>query len=157
MQGSMLENLHVIQGLAPVADAFSGAVFGDRVRTRDYGAILAVIVRGVGLTGTATVTVEAADNAAGDNGVAIPFRYRKVTTASEVIGAITEATASGFTIAAGGVDTHIIEIDPRDMPDGKTFVAVNTDEVVDSPVIGAILYIMGKPRFAGDTPQSVTA
>jgi hypothetical protein len=151
--------LHVVQALAPDADVFAGSKATDWINLKNYDSVLFVINQGVGATGTFTVVANMAEDAAGTGSTAIPFSYRNVadTTSSDVPGARTSATASGFTTTAGSNQIQLVEVQASDLDDDSPFVQLATTEVVDSPIDGGIVAILGNPRYAGDTHQTAIA
>ena len=155
----MLSSLRVVQGLQHVADAFSGTTLSDVIKMTAHGRIMFIVQRGVGATGTAVLTVQGCDNAAGDNPVAVPFRYRTVDLSdSDIPTALTVATAAGFTFAAGTGDLALVEVEDEVLSaDGVTltvdkgWVQLKSVEGVDSPVLGGIIAILGDPLFSEPT------
>lgn len=151
MQGSLLEGLHGVKGLDAVANAFAATVQTDIVNFKRHRKALCIIHKGVGATGTATITVQACDNDAGANPVAIPFRYRAVLT-GDTPSALIEAAAAGFVTTAGSSQLYLIEIDAIEVGQaGKTWAFVKSVEVVASPVLGGMLIVMAEPKFAPHT------
>jgi hypothetical protein len=135
---NLLEHAHFIKGLDPVADAFSGTVYSDIVNMKNFAKAVFQLYKGVGTTGTSTITVEACDDVAGSNVVAIPFRYRAITT-NDSQGNLNQATAAGFTTTAGSSQMYLIEVDENAMgASGYQYVRLKAVEVVDSPVLGGI-------------------
>ncbi|MET0154749.1 MAG: hypothetical protein ABW189_01410 [Rickettsiales bacterium] len=157
----LMETLHAVVGLNPAADALSGTKTGDWLNMKFYQKLLAVLLLGdaTGGTATHTVTVQAASDASGSNAEAIPFTYRRVanTASSDVPGAVTQATASGFVTNAGDNQLYQIEIDAADLPDGKPFVAVKSVEATDDPVVAALVYVLGAARYPGAAPLTAIA
>jgi hypothetical protein len=147
---------HIIAGLAPVADAFSGTVFSDVVKAKDYHAARFILQRGVGATGTSTLTIEACDDAAGSNPVAIPFTYQKYDNADDVPDDVQQATTTGFTTTAGSNFLYVIEAETQRMG-AKKWLRLKAVEVVDSPVLGGILIELLKPRYAAHVPATAIA
>ena len=151
---SVLENLHAVLGLVPVADAFDGTVASDVFNMSQAGRAIATILKGTGATGTSTITVEACDDTTPSNVSAIPFRYRAVTT-GDTQGALTEATASGFVTTAGANQMYEIEIDAEALSaSGYKYARIKAVESVNDPVVGAILVQLFNLRFAGDQSAS---
>lgn len=153
----MLERGHVEMGLAPVADFFDSGAGGasDVISLKDHNRARAILLWGVGTTGTATLTVEACDDVTPTTHTAIPFWYR-ITVAAADPGAITLATASGFTTTAGSNQLVEIEINAAELNLlGRTYFRIVLTEVVDSPVLGGIVIELLEPRFA--TASSTTA
>lgn len=145
---------HLVKGLDPVADAFAGVVVSDAVKMANFEHVTFIVFKGVGAIGTATLTVEAVDNAAGDNPVAIPFRSRAITT-GDTPGALTYREAAGFTTGAGSSELYVVEVDAEKLAaSGKGWVRLKSTEVVDSPIVGAILIVMSNPKFG---PEFATA
>jgi len=135
--------------VSPVADAFAGTVAGGCVNMKNFQNFNALILKGVGTTGTATITVVKATNAAGANPEAIPFHYR-VTNAAGVAGAWTKATTAGFVTTAGSGDIYEVAVSQQTdyLANGdKPFVGVRSVEGVDSPVLGAILNMVSGGRY----------
>jgi len=142
----MEQYLHVAKGIDPVADAFSGTVYSDIFSMRRHGNITFVIYKGVGATGTSTITVEACDDVSGSNVSAVAFKYQAITT-GDTHGSMTDATSAGFTTTAGSSQLYKIMCDASALlASGYGFIRLKAVESVDSPVLGGILAIMGEPR-----------
>jgi hypothetical protein len=147
MNGLLIENLHLIKGLDPVADAFAGTARSGVVNRKEYGKIAFVIYKGVGATGTSTITVEGSDDNSPSNTTAVPFRYRTITS-TDVPGAVTAATTAGFATTAGSSQIYIIEVNAEDLiASGYNYVSLKAVEVVNSPVLGGIAVICADPRY----------
>lgn len=135
----MREIRKLVKGLDPVADAFSGTVYSDIVSMRNYQQALFVIYKGVGATGTSTITVEACDDVSGSNSSAVEFKYQAITS-GDTPGAITDATTAGFATTAGSSQLYKIYVDASVMGNsGYEFLRLKAVEVVDSPVLGGIM------------------
>lgn len=139
----------VILGIAPAADPFSGTVYTTAINMKTFANVNFHIIKGVGATGTSTITVEKNTLADGTGAEAIPFYYRRITAAG-VAGAWTAATTAGFTTTAGSSETYEVAI--SDQMEGlakgdKPFVRLKAVEVVDSPVLGSVLVIGSGGRF----------
>lgn len=141
-------NNHIVTGLDPVADAFSGTVVSDIVNLSQYGSVAFVVFYGVGATGTSTITVEACDDVVPTNVSAIPFHYRRYTSA-DTEGAITAAAAAGVATTAGSSQRYVVEVSAQALAaSGYKYVRLKMVEVVDSPVLGGILIILGRARYS---------
>lgn len=146
-----LENMHFAQGLAPVADALAGTVGSDVVNCENFNKVIFVLQKGVGTTGTSTITVEACDDVTPTNTSAIPFRYRNVVT-DDTTAALTAATTAGFATTAGSNHLVLVEADVAELAaSGYSYIRIKAVEVVDSPVLAGILIIMGEPRYSVGT------
>ena len=154
MPARLLQNAHFIKGLDPVADAFAGTKASDVVNFENYHSMVFVVYKGVGTTGTSTLTVEACDDTTPSNTTAIPFRYKAITS-GDTEGALTAATTSGFTTTAGSSQLYLIEVDQDEMGDtGYGYVRLKAVESADDPVVGAVLIIGYGPRYAQDVPAT---
>lgn len=143
----MISNSHLVKGLDPVADAFSGTVYSDIISLAMRHHIEFVIYKGVGATGTSTITIEASDDVSGSNVSAVPFHYQAITT-GDTHGALTAATATGFVTSAGSSQLYKICLDSQALAaSGYKYVRLKAVESVDSPVLGGILAILSEPRF----------
>lgn len=155
MRYEKLAGTHLVKGIDPVADAFAGTVASDVVDLTGHQSATFIIYKGVGTTGTSTVTVEACDDVTPSNTTAVPFYYRAVTS-TDVNGAMTAATTSGFATTAGSSQIYHIEVDQAEiMTAGYKYVRLKMVEVVDSPVLGGILIQLNNPKFGYSTTNSV--
>lgn len=141
-----MELTHLVKGLDPVADAFAGTVYSDIISMRNQKTIDLVIYKGVGATGTSTITIEACDDVSGSNVSAVEFWYQAITS-GDTHGAITKATTSGFVTTAGSSQLYRIRVDASALASsGYPFVRLKAVESVDSPVLGGILAILGDSK-----------
>ena len=146
----LISDLHFVKGLDPVADGFAGAtVYTDVVDMQEYDECLFVLHTGVGATGTSTLTVEACDDIVPTNTAAIPFYYRAILT-GDTHGALTAATAAGVATTAGNSKIYVVGIQAQALTaSGYRYVRLKAAEVVDSPVLGGILIILGSSKYHG--------
>lgn len=146
----------VAKGLDPVADAFAGTVYSDVYNCEQLESIEFLIYKGVGPTGTSTVTVEACDDVVPTNVSAIPFQYQAITS-GDTHGALTAATTSGFVTTAGSGQLYRIYVDTDQL--AKTieygFVRLKMVESVAGAVVGAILAIGHGARNKLVVPQTI--
>lgn len=157
MSKLMFGSRHLIRGLDAVADAFSGTVYSDVVNIANYAVAEFILHKGVGTTGTSKLTVEACDNANGDNPVAVPFSYQRHTGVTDVPGDVTNVTAAGFDTIAGSSEIYAVQVDSQRLPSGKSWVRLKAVEQVDSPVLGGILVQLFGPRYAAQVPATAIA
>ena len=137
---------HYVKGLDPIADAFAGTVYSDIVSMQGHDVVTFVLYKGVGTTGTSTLTVEACSTVGAAATSAIPFRYQRVNP-GDTHGAETLATVSGFTTTAGSSELYIITAKAEDLAaSGYEFVRLKAVEVANDPVLGGILVIMQEPK-----------
>ena len=91
--------LHAVQGIVPVANAFAGTVATAILEVQGEG-VLFTIIKGAGGAGTSVITVLACDDIVPTTTHAVAFKYR-IQTTNDVWGAWTEGTTAGFTTTAG--------------------------------------------------------
>lgn len=147
--------IHRAQGIAPVADALSATVYSDVADASLAEWICFVIQKGVGTTGTSTLTVQACDDTTPSNRTAIPFKYRVATTA-DTWGALTDATSTGFATTAGS--NHMIEVwvDTKQVAAATyRYVQLKAVEVVDDPVLAGIMIELHDLRHAPNVGSAV--
>jgi hypothetical protein len=153
----LLNNLHHIKGLDPVADAFSGTVTSDVVDLANHQSALFLVYKGVGTTGTSTITVEACSDFSATAVTAIPF-YSKSITSNDVQGDLTARAAAGFTTTAGSSQIYEIQVAAEALAaTDYHLVRLKAVEVVDSPVVGCIAITLAGPRFGGSTTATEIA
>jgi hypothetical protein len=144
----MNHNIHWVQGLAPIADAFAGATVNSDIVKCESGGAIFLIYRGVGATGTSTVTVEACDNVTPSNTTAVPFIYRE-NTSGDTWGDWTAATTAGWTTTAGRNAIFEVYVDAAELAEeGYGYVRLDMAESVNSPVLGGILIGLIDTRYA---------
>ena len=147
-----LMEMHAMQGVIPLADAFAGTVATDILEMQGEG-ILFVRVDGAGATGTSVVTVLACDDVTPTNTHAVAFKYR-VNTGTDVWGAWTEATTTGFTTTAGANQLYQIWASAEEQAHiGYGYVKVVFTEGTDSPVTGAVVAFLIGGRYK-EAPES---
>lgn len=156
MNRLLSEQLKIVKGLLPVADAFAGTKTSDVVRLDLYGKALFVVFKGAGGTGTSTITIQASAANDGSSPTAIPFKSRRVAS-GDTAGDVTDQAAAGFTTTAGADEMYLIEVDAQDCPEGKPWVHLKAVEVADDPVTGCVLAILGDARYSGETLPSAIA
>jgi hypothetical protein len=151
----MKEYNHIVKGLDPVADAFSGTVASDIINMKNWNHVQFVIYKGVGATGTSTITVEACDDVSGTHATAVPFRYQAVTGADDVPSAPANAPATGFVTTAGSSQLYKIDVDADALAaSGYGYVRLKAVESVDSPVLGCIFAILTEGKYKSAVPET---
>lgn len=141
------QETHYVPGLDPVADAFAGTVYSDVVDLGNAHAVTFVIIKGVGATGTSTVTVEACDDIVPTTTSAVAFAYRKMTT-TDTWGANTWVASTGFVTTAGSSQRYLVHVDADMLANsGYRYVRLAMVESVDSPVLGGIDIILHNLRY----------
>lgn len=139
-------DMHFMKGLDVVADAFSGTVYSDIVQAAGEG-VLFVLHKGVGATGTSTLTVEACSTITATATAAVPFIYRK-STGTDVWGDWAAVAATGFVTTAGSSQLYQVYVDAAELAEeGYKYVRLAAVESVDSPVLGGILIAIVGPRY----------
>lgn len=138
---------HVVKGLDPVADAFSGTVYTDIINMKNFEHIQFLIYKGVGTTGTSTITVEACDDVSASNVSAVVFKYQACTT-GDTFGALTAATTAGFTTTAGSSQMYKVEVDAEALAaSGYGYVRLKAVEVANDPVLGGVIAILSEGKY----------
>ena len=144
----LMERMHFVNGLVPVADAFAGTAATDVVNMENFSHVTFVMQLGVGTTGTSTITVEACDDTTPTNTSAVAFYYREVTT-GDTTSAPTACASTGFTTTAGSNKLVIVECND-DMLSASEYgyVRMKMVEVANDPVLGGVLIILSGSRYA---------
>lgn len=155
-QGLLTENVHFALGIAPSADIFNGDPGSDVVNMRHFEKAC-FIVCAVATTGQATLTIEACDNVTPSNTEAIPFKYRKTPSAtSDATTAVAAATAAGITTDTSATKVYYLEIEAADLPEGKPFVRLKTNEEVDAAVVGSVLIALSGGGAQSSFPSALS-
>lgn len=164
MAGDFMYNHHVVAGTYPKADAFDTATTSDYISMANHRKLTFLISTGNATSDTAngTVTVLCSAAAAGTSTTAVPFKYRVCASSTSVDtwGALTDATASGFSMTAGDNYQYMVEVNADDVEAaaaGKLFVACKVTEVTNDPIVGVILGILWEPRYGLPIPLTAIA
>jgi hypothetical protein len=147
---------HLVKGIDPVADAMDTTQYTDVVKMAGHSVCRFIVYKGVGATGTATVTIEACDNANGDNPVAVPFSYQAYAGADDVPAAVVKAAAAGFALTAGSSQLYDCQVDSQVLS-GKAWVRMKFAEVVNSPVLAGVMIELINARYATEIPDTAIA
>ena len=151
------ENVHYVNALPPVADAFAGATAtSDVINVRGESGIEFLVYRGVGTTGTSTITVLACDDVTPSNTTAVAFWYKEITSDPGDT-EWTLATSAGFLTTAGSNAMFRIWV-PADLigAAGYGYARINAAEGTDAAVLGGILAILHEPKFMPETVTVIT-
>ena len=144
---------HAIPVLYPVADALAGTVTSDVVEVMGEG-VLFEITKGVGATGTSTITVLSCDDVTPTTTAAVAFMYR-ISTTPDVWGAWTQATTAGFALTAGSDQMYQVYANAQNLAaNNYGYAQLSAVEVVDSPVAAGINAYIENSRYA-DVPNSL--
>ncbi len=157
MSDNLLQRVHAVKGMDPVADFNAGTTYSDVVNVSGHSKALFLYHKGVGATGTSTITVLAGSDAADPPtaSTAIPFAYKAITS-GDTESALTQATTAGFTTTAGSSQVYLIEVDTSELGDtGYKYLCLKMVEVVDSPVLGGVLILLHGGRYQQDVPATV--
>lgn len=153
----LMEQFRFVNALAPVADAFSGTVYPTGTNMKNAGHIAWLVIKGVGTTGTSTITVVAGDTTSPLTESAVEFHYRRIAANNTTIGSVTAATTSGFVTTAGSGDMYIIEVNAQKLAaSGYAYAHLKMVESVDSPVLGTVIAIETNLRYADETSDIVS-
>lgn len=159
MNTNMLTQVKVVSALAPVADAFDGTKTSKALNMTNYGAASFLVTKGVGLTGTSTITVEKCSASDGTGATAIPFFYERIPT-GDTRGTLTEATTAGFTTTAGSDEMYLVHVHTNleGLASGdKPWVRLKAVESVDSPVVGCIHAFLYQGNYGNSHGPSAIA
>lgn len=147
----MMELLHLLQVLTPVADAFAGTKYSKTVNLSNAEGVLFQINKGAGAVGTVKFTVQACTAADGSNPVEVPF-FNKIAGTLDTYGAraYQGTPATGYTSPPAADDTILLEVTTRMLPEAHPFVRVKCLEVVDDPITGSINALVYGHHYSGD-------
>ena len=145
----VLENLHIVPGIYPAADFMAGTVQTDIVNCESAAGVVFWIFRGDATAGTetGTVTVQACDTVIPGAATAVAFQYR-ISTTPDIWGAWAQALAAGFTMTAGDNQVYEVFVPAANLSAlGRAYARLQIVEVINDPVVGAILMAVVKPRY----------
>lgn len=164
-----LENHNIIPAIIPV-DLQTGANSGDRVSMKNYERCVFVLLTAIGTAGDdPVISAQQHTAASGGSSKALEFtriRHKVGATAVGAVGDFTivdQAAASSYdTDPIAGAENEAlfcIEVKAADLDtdNGYTFLSFNVADVGSNAMLGAGLYIMCDPAYAGETPPQAVA
>lgn len=150
-----------VKGLAPAADRWNTDPATDIVRLSFHDKLIALVHQSGGTTGTATITVLACTDVSASGATAIPFLYRVGASgagaAGDAMGAVVQATSSGFTTTAATDRLYLIEVKGSDIQSIGSFVYLKCTEAVNDPINGCVDFILYEGRYEGIAQPTVIA
>lgn len=151
---NILDDLHIIGGLAPNADAFAGDVYTDIFEAQGTGVGFIYWMGTNDDNAYSTLTVQACDDTSASSTTAVAFKYKACTTL-DTWGAWTEATTAGFSTSQTSDNIYMIWVDAKELAStGYKYVRLKSSEQDDHAVDGVIVAFVVKPRYAVQ-PQSL--
>ena len=157
----IMEELHFVKGIDPVADHANGTATSDVVNMANYDRVLWLVYKGVGAVGTTTIKVLACLDTTPSASQAMPFHYRQIAT-GDTEGEITTGTAAaGFLTTQASSEMYLIEVDAAAVLAqgslGYHYAQLQMTEVNGDPVFGCVLSMMGDVRYGtGVKPGATT-
>ena len=155
-QASLLQQVKYVKAIDPVADYTSGDVETDIFSMKNWSSITFFVYKGVGTTGTATVTIQACSTITPTATDDIAFRYSS-NTATDVIGDLTDVAATGVTITAGSSQIWAFTVNADELTNDYEFVRMVLTEVDSTAVLGGVMAVLSGGRDQGDDLVTVIA
>ena len=154
MQGfNIAEQGHVVNILPPVD--INGGANGDIFSMRNYGHVTIIVQVGVSAAAFTKIIVNECSDFAGSNAVAIAHRlYSEETAAGDTLGPAEAIAAAGKTPSANDNIFYVIEVDARELSDGKQFVQLSLTNASGNSVIASAVAILSGARHGA--PESAT-
>ena len=144
---NILDSLHIIGGLPPATDAFSGTVATDIFEVSGAGAFFVYWMGTNAGVGNAQITVLACSTNTATATTAIPFKY-KVSTTFDTWGAWTEATATGIATSTTSNNIYLINAEAGAIAStGYKYVKLVSVEAGGDAVYGCVLAGVINPRY----------
>jgi len=162
-----LEDHNIIPAIIPV-DLTTGANTGDRVHMKNYERCVFVLLTAIGTAGDDPV-ISAQQHTAASGGTSADLLFTRIR---HKVGATALSAVEDFTLveqtAAASYDSDpvagaenqamfVIEIRASDLTDGYDWISFNVADVGAAAQLGAALYIMCEPAYAGATPPQAIA
>lgn len=161
MEKLLGEVIKFIKGLAPAADRWNTNPSTDIVSMALYNRATFVAHQQGGTTGKATFTVEACSDNTGTGAEAIAFRYQVgadgASALGDAMGAVTNATASGFDSTPNSDRLYLIDVKADELPAGKPYVRLKCTEAVNDPVNGSVAILLSGGSYIGASMPTAIA
>lgn len=155
MRGIVLaEQGHFVNAL-PAKDITGGAT-SDVISMKNFRKACIIVSFGVSASAATKIFLEAVDNFAGANPVALPYSlYAEETSLGDTLGAREAVTAAGKTPSANDNIFYVIELDAMELPDDKPFFQVRISAPA-AAILASVVVVLGGARFGG-SDNGITA
>lgn len=164
MTARFLEGHDIVAGIIPV-DLSTAANNGDWVNLKDYGRVVAVLLKAAGTAGDDPVfTLRQASDNAGTGAKALNFTtiYEKVGTQTATADwtVVTQTAANTYTNAASAEAQAIMAVEIRaellDVANSFTHVQIQIPDVGTNAQLGTAFYLMLDPIYGGaELPSAI--
>jgi hypothetical protein len=150
---NVAETTHLVNALPP--QDISGGATSDVWSMAMHGHASILIQVGASAAAFTKILLNACDDTSGTNPVAIAYRYYDQETSSlDGVSLKKAATAAGVTPSANDNIMYVIEVDNRELPDGKTCLQVEFTNGANS-VLASVLVVLSSARVLGVNAPSV--
>ena len=141
------EHVHIIGGLAPDADRFTGTQNTDVFEVQGEGAWFLIWYGTNASSGASTLTIEACDDTTPNNTTAVAFMYR-VSTTFDTWGDWTQATTAGITVGGSADSMWEIFVPASELASaGYAYVQADLVETTAQAADGMVLAGVVNPRY----------
>jgi hypothetical protein len=141
------EHVHIIGGLAPDADRFTGTKNTDVFEVQGEGAWFLIWYGTNASNGASTLTIEACSNAAAAATTAVAFMYR-VSTTFDTWGAWTQATTAGITVGGSADSMWEVFVPASEFASaGYAYCQADLVETTAQAADGVVLAGVVNPRY----------
>jgi len=163
MAADFLHDHHIVAGIYPVADAFSGGATTDVISMANYGRATFLVITGAVEDAAVSniVTVNSCDDTTPTTQTAIAFTHRQCVSSTSVDtwSAQTAATSSGYNFSdqstMGVANTMwMVEVDAEDLSGTDKYVQLAIAETVDKTILAGVICILSDPRYPQEVPVS---
>jgi hypothetical protein len=166
-QKDFLWGKHVVQGLVPVADAFTSGKSTDIVSLKDFNRVTWIIITSAiedsGISNV--VTVDACDDTTPTNTTAMPFYHRSLqwSTTVDTWGALTLAAAAGYNLTSNNAVANAVHLVTVTGPmvesaaPGFEFARLTIAETANKTITATVLCILDEARYPQATPLTAIA
>lgn len=153
-----LSQMAKIVSCIAAVDTGGAAKLGAHINMAKYNHVTFIIPAGA-IGNDCVVTVLAAEDSVGTNGVAMAFNYRLASVGaalkSVVDGDLTNIAASGYTMLATGGDNKclVIEVDADELVTPETLPYVGVNLANAAACLAACIAVCTEPTYQANAPR----
>ena len=139
-------------------DFLGGTKNGDVINMKLWDECFFVINKTTGAVGTARIHINASTDITptSTNGCGtIRYRSCKTSDTNSIMSSWTTATSSGFIMTAGAFECWEVWIRAEDIPSGSNYIWMNSTEIADEELGGAVTAILVGPSYGGEIAPTV--
>ena len=153
----MFDEYLIPLGIKPDVDVFASSAASDVLNLSKYQTAKFIVYVGDTSSGSITIKIESCDDTTPTTATPVAYRYRLLSSATNVYGSWTDVTATGYSTVTTTSNFIVeCEINSDELSGTDKYVRCRCVEVDNDPIDGCVVPILLNPRYHEDIMDSAT-